>query len=311
MRTRALLYFRRPPWELKARLPAGLQFLAPKLTEVGPGRTRADLELSPAQFSELVEWGRTRVGGATLLRIARLDHRYERQELGSDHAELFRDPSNDSAEVRNPSSAFEARWICTHCDRVDMTQVGPLEVEGTNSDADLQLTETYEVLLASQFANVAERANASVRPLLGRVDFVQLVAPPTVTLLPIFPLFAVGEACPGCGRFSYDRSDQVEGQLSVDEDTGLTIAQEWPLTLNAGVEAIARSKERVAWRGTETEEPRHVIGEALDLLKTRGWDSGVTVNIVGLKLVDALLRAGARMPPLRPILKPQAGATSQ
>ena len=301
MHTKALLSFRRPPADIRARLPSELRFLGPELKEFGAGRARADLELSSSQQASVIEWGRTRVEGATLLRMARLDHRYERRELGNGHAELFRDPQFEPPHVLNLTSAFEARWSCTHCDRVALSQVGPLEVTDTTPETDIQLTETYQVLVPSRFAAVAERAGTTVRPLLSRTDFVQLVVPPTVTLAPVFPLFAVGVACPGCGRISYDRSDRVEGCLEVDGKTGLTVAQEWPLNLDVGPVAIARSREPLSWRGYITAEARHVVGERLDMVSNTAWASGETINLVMLTLVDALLRAGARPPPLRPI----------
>jgi hypothetical protein len=310
MHTKALLYFRRPPEELKARLPSELGFLATALTDAGRGESRANLELSPSQLSAIVEWGRTRVGDATLLIIARLDHRYERRELGDDYAELFRDHQFEPPQVLNLTSAFEARWSCTHCSRVEMTQVGPLEVQGTNSKSDVQLTETYEVLLPSRFVGVAERAGAATRSLLNRADFVQVVASPTVTLISVFPLFAVDKACPGCGHISYDRSDHVEGRLAVDGKTGLTVAQEWPLTVNAGRELVARSRAPLSWRGVVAAEARHMVGERLDMVANSAWATGVTVNVVKLALVDALLRAGARLPPLRPVVLAKEAVTT-
>ena len=302
MHTKALLYFRRPPEELKARLPSELGFLALALSDAGRRESRANLEVSSSQLSAIVEWGRTLVGDATLLISARLDHRYERRELGDDAAELFRDPQFEPPQVLNLTSAFEARWSCTHCTRVEMSQVGPLEVEGTNPDSDVQLTETYDVLLPSRFAGVAGHLGASIRPLLNRADFVQLVASPTVTLSPVFPLFAVEEACPGCGRISYDRSDHLEGRLSEGGKTGLTVTQDWPLTLNAGRELVARSREPLSWRGVVAAEAKHVVGERLDMVRNTAWATGVAVNVVRLALVDVLLRAGACMPPLRPVV---------
>ena len=337
MRTKGLFYFRLQQAELVARLPSGLQFLVPALQPYGPGITRANADVTPSQLAAVIEWGRTRVSSSTVLRIARLDNRYERQELGDGHAELFRDPQYEPPQVLNLTSAFEARWSCTNCSRVDMSQIGALEVEDINPDVDLQLTETYEVLLASRFRAVAERAGARVRPLSSRQEFVQLLAIPTVTFVPVFPVCPIDEACPGCGRISYDRSDYVEGGLFTEGDTGLTVAQQWPLTLELGTgfnarhlsdvlsaldddevvlelggqrgprspadpEAVGSSRERLGWRGTVAAERRHVVGQPVDMVEERVWESGETVVVVRLTLLDALLLAGARIPALRPVV---------
>ena len=183
-----------------------------------------------------------------------------------------------------------------------MSQVGALVVDGINSDVDVQLTETYEVLLPSRLASIAERAGATIRPLQGRKDFVQLIATPSVTLVPVFPLATVDDPCPGCGRITSDRSDYVEGVLFAEGDTALTVAQEWPLTLHPGPEVLGKSKERIGWRGEVSEEKRHVVGQQLDMEKEKDWVSGETVVVVSLTLIDALLGAGARIPSLRPVV---------
>ncbi len=181
-----------------------------------------------------------------------------------------------------------------------MSQVGALVVDGINPDVDVQLTETYEVLLPSRLASTAERAGAAIRPLQGRKDFVQLMATPTVTLVPVFPLAMVDDPCPGCGRITSDRSDYVEGVLFADGDTGLTVAQEWPLTLHPGPDVLGKSKDRIGWRGEVSDEKKHAVGQQLDMEKEKDWVSGETVVVVKLTLVDALLGAGARIPSLRP-----------
>lgn len=301
MRTKALLYFRLPLAALVARLPDNLRFLATAFQPYGPRITRANVDVTPPQVEAVIQWGRTRVGDSTVLRIARLDQRYDRQELGEGHVELFRDFQFEPPQVLNVTTAFEARWSCTNCNRVDMSQVGALEVDGINPDVDIQLTETYEVLLRSRLANIAARAGAIVRPLGGRQEFVQLMASPTVTLVPVFPLSPVDEACPGCGRITCDRSDYVEGGLFSEGDTALTVAQEWPLTLHAGLDVVGKSKERIGWRGVVSEEKRHVVGQQLDMVEEKAWVSGETVVVVRLTFVDALLGAGALIPSLRPV----------
>ena len=309
MRTQALVYFRLPPKELTARLPNELWFLATDFIEWLDG-TRLNRELDPETLSLLIQWGRARVGGATVLSGVRLDHRYERDELNGDHAELFQDMQYEPATVLNAASAYEGRWSCTHCDRVALSQIGPLEVENINLGVDLQVAANDEVLLRSTYASVAAQAGTTVRPLFGRQDFVQVIAPPTVTLTPVFPLMAVGSACPGCGRTTYDRSDRVEGGGPIDRATGLIINQEWPLTLEVERDALGQSRERVNWRGRVSREPRHLVGERVDLVENPSWQVGKFINVVRLTLLDALLAAGASMPDLGPLIAGNAGLLS-
>jgi hypothetical protein len=309
MKTETVLYFRQSPGELKERLPGHLRFLAKYLKEGLPHEARADLELTPAQLAAVVEWGNTRINGASLLCVAGLYPLYERQELGETYAEFYRGYDYEPPPVLNPSSAFEARWSCTHCDRVDLSQIGPLEVEKISPVADLQLTQTGEVLLASRFVDVARSAGVSVRPLFAQPAFVQLITPPTVKLIKAFPLFAVGRACAGCRRVSYDRSDLPDGKGDAGS-TGLTITQAYPLTLQPGSEVLAQSLEVLFWRGYVSTEARHVVGERLDLLSHTSWASGQTIVVIKLALVDTLLAHGARLPALRPVIIPELDTTA-
>ena len=309
MKTETVLYFRQSPGELKERLPSHLRFLAKYLKEALPHEARADLELTPAQLAAVVEWGNTRVNGASLLSVAGLYPLYERQELGETYAEFYRGYDYEPSPVLNPTLAFEARWSCTHCDRVDLTQVGPLEVQKISPVADLQLTETGEVLLASRFSDVAKSAGVSVRPLFAQPAFVQLMTPLAVKLVNVFPLFAVGKACPGCGRVSIDRSDLPEGKGD-GGSTEVTITQAYPLTLQPGFEVIAQSVEVLFWRGYVSREARHVVGERLDMLSHTSWASGQRIVVIHLALVDALLGHGARLPALRPVIIPEIATTA-
>ncbi len=301
MRTQALLYFRLSPKELAARLPNELRFLGTDFIQWLDG-TRLNRELDPETLSLLIQLGRARIGGATVLSGVRLDHRYGRDELNGDHAELLQDIQYEPAVVLNAVSAYEGRWSCTHCDRVALSQIGPLELENINLGVDLQVAANDEVVLRSSYASAAAQAGATVRPLVGRQDFVQVMAPPTVTLIPVFPLLAIGSACPGCGRVTYDRSDKVEGGGPIDRATGLVINQEWPLTVEVGLEAFGQSRERVNWRGKVRQEPRHVVGERVDLVENTSWQVGSSINVLRLTLIDALLRAGASMPDLGPLI---------
>jgi hypothetical protein len=333
MRTTALIQLRGTMAEIMARLPESLKFLAPPLAEtksgkavfaysealraeppalraVGPDRVVGRLKLEPSELAELVRWGRQRVAGKTLLRVARLDEHYDRVELdGSKMAELYgdyelykhTDTKGEPPKVVNMRSALRGRWDCGWCGRVRLEQVGPLKVRPASGGIDVQVTDTWHLLMARRLAPVAEHAGAEVRGLAGRSDFVQVVTPAVVTVRPVFPLFQVEAPCPGCGRVGYDRSDQVEGCLSFGaDDDGLTVAKEWPLTLEVTDAPAATCRERIGCRWYYR-EGSHQVGAEFNLMRESTWTSGSYAVFLGLPFVDALLAQGASKLSLRPV----------
>jgi hypothetical protein len=95
MRTRAFIQMRGTSAELIRRLPESLAFLAPVLkdsTGWSEPLAKAEVEVTPSQMEEIVRFGRQRIQGKTILRVARLYERYDRTELGdSPMAELYHD----------------------------------------------------------------------------------------------------------------------------------------------------------------------------------------------------------------------------
>ncbi len=276
MRTRALIQMRGTSAELIRRLPESLAFLVPVLKDstgwVEP-LANAEVEVTPSQLEEIVRFGRQRINSRTILRFARVYECYDRAELGdSPLAELYHDTGWEPPAVENMMVAFRGWWDCGGCTRVRLEQVHPLKVRPA-PQFDVQVTDYMQMLLAGRLAPVAELAGAEVRGLSGRSDFVQVLTPDVVTLRPVFPLLAVGERCPGCGRAGYVRSDKVEGGLLSDGDDGLIVAKEWPLSAEVTDAPAARSRDPIEGRGAII-EGHHQIGAELDLERESSWASG-------------------------------------
>ena len=304
MRTRAFIQFRGTLAEIVGRLPESLAFLAPVLQDTGYGNLSATAEVEPSQLEEILRFGRERIEGKTILRVARLYELHDRTELGdSPMAELYNDTGWDHPAVENMVVAFRGWWECGRCDRVRLEQVGPLKVRPAPR-LDVQVTDSQHMLLARRLAPVAEHFGAEVRGLSGASEFVQVVTPDVVTLRPEFPLFRVYERCPGCGREGYDRSDEVEGSVYPDpaNDTGVVVAKTWPLSAEVTDRPASWSRDRINWRGCEASEGRHQVGEEFDLERIHSWESGMHAVFVGLTLMDALLARGATGLSLRPVL---------
>jgi len=306
MRTRALLQFRMSRERLAATLPDALGWIARSARDDGPSFSVARVDIEPVVLEELLRWGRARTGDVTRMRIARLTHTWSREELGQGPVELERAVEREPPEVVNLDAAYVGRWSCNCCDRLDLEQVAPLEVTEIDPEVDLQLTATREVLVATGFREVVERAGATTRPLAGNVEVLQLVTPPKVRIAPVFPLEAIDQGCTCCGRRAYDRSDRVEGNLFTDGATGLVVAQEWPLTVEpitfvAGPEVAGQAVEPLGWRGRVSSEPIHAAGDRVEPGQLRLFRSGFRPAFLGLGLRDALAAAGARLPPCRPV----------
>lgn len=301
MRTRALLQFRMSRERLAAALPEALGWIARAARDDGPSFSVAKVEIDPEALEDLLRWGRARTGDVTRMRIARLSHFWNREELGQGLVELDRAVEREPAEVVNLDAAFVGRWSCACCDRIDLEQVAPLEITELDPEADVQITATREVLVAATLRAILERAGATIRPLAGNVEVVQLVTPPTVRIAPVFPLEPVDEACTCCGRRAHDRSDRVEGSLSADGATGLVVAQEWPLTIEPTSVVAGQSVEPLGWRGRASRERIHPQGQQVEPGQVHLFRSGVRPAFVGLGLWDALAAAGARLPPCRPV----------
>jgi hypothetical protein len=303
MRTTARIQMRGTSAKLIRRLPESLAFLAPVLRDsrLSEPLARAEVEVTPSQLEEIVRFGRQRIKGRTILRIARLDERYDRTELGdSPMAELYHDTGWEPPTVENMMVAYRGWWDCGLCTRLRMEQVRPLKVRPA-PQFDVQVTEQMHMLLARRLAPVAEHAGVEVRGLSGTSDFVQVVTPDVVTLRPVFPLCEVGERCPGCGTVGYGRSDEVEGGLDLDRDDDLTVAKEWPLSAEVTDAPAARARDPIGWRGAFI-EGHHQIGAELDLEREHYSESWQQRPIfLRLSLVDALLSQGSTGMSLRPV----------
>jgi hypothetical protein len=333
MRTKALIQVRGTLDETKERLPESLKFLTPPLPETESGKgsigyleaLRADppalresrssnvlvgrFELKPSQLAEILRWGRDQVAGKTLLRCARLEEHFDRDELGgSTIAELYNDyelyrhtdTNGEPPKVVNMLSAFRGRWDCGWCGRVRLEQVGPLKVRPASGGIDVQLTGTKHLLLARRLVPVALHAGVEVRGLAGRSDFVQVVTPAVVSLRPVFPLVQVMTPCPGCGRASYDRSDHVEGKITSGEESGLSVMKEWPLTLEVTDAPAATCRDVLGWRSVYKEDS-YQVGAEFNLMRESNWTLGQNIVFLGLPFVDALLSQGASGLSLRPV----------
>jgi hypothetical protein len=81
MRTRAFIQMRGTSTELIRRLPESLAFLARVLkdsTAWSKPLAKAEVEVTPSELAEVLRFGRQRIKGQTILRVARLYERYDR-----------------------------------------------------------------------------------------------------------------------------------------------------------------------------------------------------------------------------------------
>ena len=70
-------------------------------------------------------------------------------------------------EVINAAEAYVGRWTCSHCDRVELDQRGPLAVGWTGRPRDMEATESGELLVRSELAPILEASGCGPTPSTG------------------------------------------------------------------------------------------------------------------------------------------------
>ena len=169
--------FRGSPAEVRAALPADLGFLGPHVKRVR-GMTRARLDIAPGQADRIVQWASTPTAVGALGSAIRFDDRFEVADLdGPSVVELTRPLDGEMPEVINAAEAYVGRWTCSHCDRVELDQRGPLAVAWTGQPRSLEPTESGELLVRSELAPILEASGMRTRALDGSDRVKQVVLP--------------------------------------------------------------------------------------------------------------------------------------
>ena len=312
------LRFRGSALVLRRSFPPELAFLARQLRsldgpEVPPTERicTAHVRVSPEQAEGIVAWGRMRgVDGRTLLASATFDERWTAREL-SDAAmvELARAPAVDAPAVVGRSQSHLARWTCSHCDRLRLDQVGPLEpVLDEPPDVELLhrarpevlLSDGGELLVSSRLRPLVEAHGVATRPVLGTRSWVQVVVEARARLVAVAPLEARGPACVGCGLASLVRAEgrELAAGVLVLRRPRWTVARPLP----PGV-ALSWSEQRIGFTGAVHGGPTHPMGAPLDLALHPGLFAaqGAPVLLASPALACALADAQAGGLEVRPI----------
>lgn len=274
------LRFRGSSLVLRRSFPPELAFLSRQLRsldgpEVPPAERicTAHVRVTPEQAEGIVAWGRMRgVDGRTLLATATFDERWTARELAdATVVELTRAPTVEAPPVVGRSQSHHARWACSHCDRLRLEQVGPLEpvldepaeVEILHrARPELLLTDGGELIASSRLRPVLEAHGLELRPLVGTRSWLQILVKARARLVAVPPLEARGAPCAGCGQAPLVRAEG--GMLAA----GVLILRrpQWTVArpLGAGI-SLAWSEQRIGFTGAVHEGPVHPMDAPVDL----------------------------------------------
>lgn len=315
------LRFRGSPLGLRTSFPPELAFLARQLRsldgpEVAPSEriSTAYVRVTPEQAETLLAWGRLRtVDGRTLLASATFEERWRAHEFAPDGVvELVRASNVDAPVVLARGRSHLARWACSYCDRLRWEQVGALELS-LDEAADVELvhrarpelllTSGGELVVSSRLRPVIEGQGLRTRSVLGSRAWVQVEIESAVPLARLPPLEVHGTVCRSCGGESLVRADgpALSG--------GVCVLRARPWTLGAPLPprvCLARSGQRLGFRGTMHDGPVHAMGLPLDLDLHPGLFAaqGTPVLLASVALARALADAEAGGLELRPVRAP-------
>ena len=312
------LRFRGSSLVLRRSFPPELAFLARQLRsldgpEVPPTERicTAHVRVAPEQAEGIVAWGRMRgVDGRTLLASATFDERWTARELADTAVvELARAPAVDAPAVVGRSQSHLARWACSHCDRLRLDQVGPLEpVLDEPADVELLhrarpellLTAGGELIASSRLRHLLEAQGLATRPLVGTRSWLQVLVEARARLVAVPPLEARGPACVGCGQAPLVRAEggELAAGVLVLRRPRWTVARPLP----PGV-ALAWSEQRIGFTGAVHAGPAHPMGAPLDLALHPGLFAaqGAPVLLASPALACALADAQAGGLEVRPV----------
>ncbi len=308
METQVALQFHGLAAEIAPLLPAELAFLSEMLQDHtpwnAPGWSDCMPVLSPAQAERLIDWGRQKRGGKSILRAARFYERYEPADLdGQDIVEVYY-PENTGGAIRNARQALSIVWACPICDRVRANQVGDLQVT-LPKGLDAVFTDISQWVVAPWVRNILGEYGITFRPLKGGRDFAQALVTQTCALATdVFPVQVYGNACPGCGRRNINRSDWVEGAMSDWEYPDIAIAREHPLSIRSACsEDMGLARADVGFGATPGyAQPGHVAGAEVKNPAYRTPYYGYRpAYFAGAELVRRLLANGIKGLAFRPV----------
>ncbi len=321
------LRFRGSPLALRDRFPAELAGIARQLRsldgpEVPPNEriSTAYVQVTPEQAEAILAWGRMRmVDGQTLLASATFEERWRPHELADASAvELVRAPAVDPPTVLGRGRSHLARWACSHCDRIRLEQVGPLEVL-LDEPADVELvhrarpelllTDAAELLASSRLRPVFEAHGLGTLPVVGTRSWVQVLVDASVRLALAPPLEAHGPECPACGLEPVVRAEGPE----LADGVRIFRSRPWRLALPRPPRvALAVSEQRIGFTGRVHGVPAHARGAPVDPDLQPGLVAaqGAPVLLASPALARALADAAAGGLEVRPVLSLSAGHTA-
>ncbi|MGZ6028315.1 MAG: hypothetical protein ACXWK5_02755 [Myxococcaceae bacterium] len=319
------LRFRGSSLVLRRSFPPELAFLARQLRsldgpEVPPAERicTAHVRVTPEQADGIVTWGRMRgVDGRTLLASATFDERWTSRELlDAAVVELVRAPAVEAPAVVGRSQSHLARWSCSHCDRLRLDQVGPLEpvldepaeVELLHrARPELLLTDAGELIASSRLRAVFEAQGLETRPLVGTRSFHQIQVVARARLVTVPPLETHGPVCSGCGLAPLVRAEGggLSDGVLVLRRPHWTVARPLP----PGV-ALAWSEQRIGFAAAVHGGPVHPMGAPVDLALHPGLFAaqGAHILLASPALACALSDAQAGGLEVRPVHRAGAAA---
>ena len=222
--------------------------------------TGASQVVPPHLIEPLIAWGRrARYQDGPLVRTIALDDQYDVSDLEG-QAVVEMETTVNHLELAN-FAAFEAHYLCAHCNRMRWSQTGDLALRG-RPKPDLQMTISYDWVASPKAQVILSEFGVRLRPLRNKDAFQQVQIEEAVEVLDVPPMEIV-DTCPGCGRHYLYRSDWLEGS-----EGAMTLLKVLPLTLRevgGRVPTLAQSDEvfnrDLGW----TEEPHNRAGAKLRL----------------------------------------------
>ncbi len=238
MRTELFIAFRQPKQDMIPLLPPDLLPLIPAIYDeenrFGKMVARCLTNVDEAAMSRIIEWGRQKKNGQSLIDMVVIHEWYDIADLARfPLVEIFlsKDVDELSKTIRRDDVwAYVKTWECTYCRRSDLKQLHDLEV-AVFPDLDFQMATVYEWLVTSRVEPVLTRHGVKSRPLKNNRDVSQMVIENSYRVVKeVWPIEA-RNLCPVCGLFStLFRKDLLEGDYDVNDE--IAIVKDSPLTIH-------------------------------------------------------------------------------
>ena len=229
--------FRKSAQQVRELLPPALSFLADGLTDdTRVSALQSVLSAIPVTESQLVEiqkWGVQSTDTGTLALGITIVREYDAVEMEQFPLLEFSGALNQYCEVENWVEAYQGRWECGTCRRVDWEQVRHLQVAPFPA-VDFQRTNLGGWIISPVVQRILDEIGllgqgVILRPLLDERRYKQLIVENVLPVALVPPLVAK-EICPECSLpMSLTRSPARE--LIGNGEQGMVINERIPLTV--------------------------------------------------------------------------------